>query len=384
MSAAVINLEYSDDPRDAIHRAVAALAQGKIVAVPTETVYGLAASALNEAAVARLFEIKGRSTTKGFALAVKSAEDALDYVPEMSPLARRLARRCWPGPVTLVLPDAHPDSVIGRLPQTVQQAVVQNGSVGLRVPANDIALQILRLTVGPLVLTSANRTGEAEVGDADKIADAIRQKIDLIVDAGPCRFGQSSSVVRVDANNFTVLREGVVNADTLQQLSQYQILFVCTGNTCRSPMAERIFQKLLSDKLGCKSEQLAERGVQVHSAGMAAIPGGKPSREAVDILSRRGIDLDSHCSQPLTERLARFADLILTMTQGHLQSLLNQWPDAATRSFLVRTDYQDIGDPIGQPIAAYQRCADEITAALAPWVEKIAADLASSETFASR
>ncbi len=380
MPAAVINLEYSDDPRDAVHRAVAALAQGKIVAVPTETVYGLAASALNEAAVARLFEIKGRSTTKGFALAVKSAEDALDYIPQMAPLARRLARRCWPGPVTLVLPDAHPDSVISRLPLSVQQAVLQNGAVGLRVPANEIALQILRLTVGPLVLTSANRTGEAEVGDADKIDDAIRQKIDLIIDAGPCRFGQSSSVVRVDANNFTVLREGVINAETMRQLSNYQVLFVCTGNTCRSPMAERIFQKLLSDKLGCKPEQLPDRDVQVISAGMAAFPGGKPSREAVDILARRGIDLASHCSQPLTERLTRFADLILTMTQSHLQSVLNQWPEAATRSFLVRSDCEDIGDPIGQPIAAYQRCADEITTALNPWVEKVLTEIASSKT----
>jgi protein-tyrosine phosphatase len=384
MTPAVINLEYSDDPRDAVHRAVAALSQGKIVAVPTETVYGLAASALNEEAVARLFEIKGRAKTKGFALAVKSAEDALDYVPRMSPLARRLARRCWPGPVTLVLPDAHQDSVIIRLPPTVQQAILQDGAIGLRVPASDITLQILRFLVGPLVLTSANRSGEPEANDVEKFDPAIRQNIDMIIDAGPCRFGQSSSVVRVDDHSVTVLREGVVNIETLRQLSQYLVLFVCTGNTCRSPMAERIFEELLAAKLGCQPEQLTDHGIQVESAGMAAFPGGKPSREAVEILARHDIDLSTHCSQPLTERLVRHADLILAMTQGHLQSLVNQWPDAAPRTFLLRSDRQDIGDPIGQPVAAYQRCAEEISTALKPWVTKIAAEVEHTISVGSR
>lgn len=380
MSAAVINLPQSDDPRDAVHRAVAALAHGKIVAIPTETVYGLAASALSETAVDRLFEIKGRSTDKSFALAVKSAEDALDYVPEMPLLGRRLARRCWPGPVTLVLEDAHPDSVIVRLPASVQRAVIQNGSVGLRVPADDVALQILRLTVGPLVLTSANRSGQPEVAGADQIDPDIRKHIDLILDAGPCRFGQSSSVVRVDDNRLTILREGVFNAVALDELSKYIVLFVCTGNTCRSPMAERIFQKLLAQKIGCSPEKLGERGVQVISAGMAAFPGGRAAREAIDTLAHFGIDLANHTSQPLSDRAVRHADLILTMTQGHLQTLIRQWPAAAPRSFMVSTDRRDINDPIGQPISAYQRCADEITTGLQPWVDKVIREMATAPT----
>lgn len=375
MSAAVINLEHSDDPRDAIHRAVAALAQGRIIAIPTETVYGLAASALNESAVARLFEIKGRETTKGFALAVKSADDALDYVPEMPLLGRRLARRCWPGPITLVLEDAHPDSVIARLPLLVQRSVIQNGTVGLRVPADDVALQILRLTVGPLVLTSANRTGEPEATSADQIDAGIRKQIDLILDSGPCRFGQSSSVVRVDDNKFTILREGVLNTAALNELSKYIVLFVCTGNTCRSPMAERIFQKMLAQKLGCRPDQLDKHQVQVVSAGMAAFPGGKAAREAIETLAKSSIDLSDHSSQPLSDRLVRHADLILGMTHGHLDTLLRQWPSAAPRAHLVNTDHNDIGDPIGQPLAAYQKCADEITASLQPWVDKVIADL---------
>ena len=101
MSAAVIDLNNVEDQRDVVHRAVEALADGKLVVFPTETVYGIAASALHEergpAAVGRQRAAGNQPVT----LAIKSSEDALDYVPRISPLGQRLARRCWPGPITL-------------------------------------------------------------------------------------------------------------------------------------------------------------------------------------------------------------------------------------------------------------------------------------------
>src|SRR3990172_3339228 len=136
MVPSVIDLRRSDDVRDVIHRAVQALAEGNIVAFPTETVYGLAVSALSEKALARLLEIKGRAEDRPLTLAVKSADDALDYLPEISPLVWRLARRCWPGPVTLVVPGGHPDSLIWQLPSAVQRSVLGSDMVGLRVPAH--------------------------------------------------------------------------------------------------------------------------------------------------------------------------------------------------------------------------------------------------------
>ena len=99
MAATIFDLRNADDSRDVIHRAVQALVEGGIVAFPTETVYGLAASALCDDAVHRLIHIKGRPDGKPLAVAIKSADDALDYVPDMSPLGSHLARRCWPGSV---------------------------------------------------------------------------------------------------------------------------------------------------------------------------------------------------------------------------------------------------------------------------------------------
>lgn len=93
MSAVFIDLNQTEDVRDVIHRAVEALCGGKVIAIPTETVYGLAASALQPDAVKRLWELKGRDASKPFAIAVKSLEDSLDYVPEMSPLAKQ--RTTW-------------------------------------------------------------------------------------------------------------------------------------------------------------------------------------------------------------------------------------------------------------------------------------------------
>ena len=119
MPAVVIDLRHADDLRDVVHQTVQALAEGKIVAFPTETVYGLAASALDEQAVERLAAIKGRKQGHPLTLAIKSADEARDYVPDMSPLAQRLARRCWPGPVTLgcrrfPLPTASPGTCRAR------------------------------------------------------------------------------------------------------------------------------------------------------------------------------------------------------------------------------------------------------------------------------
>lgn len=370
MAPVVIDLRNAEDPRDVVHRVVAALAAGKLVAIPTETVYGVAASALSSDAVQRLLDAKKRDG-KPLALAIKSADDALDYVPSMSPLAQRLARRCWPGPLTMVLSDAHPESVITRLPTDVQSVVVRDGKVGLRVPGHESALQTLRLSAGPLVLTSANISGQPPATTADEVVSQLGDSIDIVLDDGPSRFGQASTVVEVTDRDFKVLREGVVSESTLNQLTFFLALVVCTGNTCRSPMGEAILRRMVAERIGCTDEELQNRGVSVRSAGIAAMPGGMPARQALDVMAEMGLDINSHASQPVTNQLARHADLILTMTNGHRSAIVAQWPELAARTFLFSNNQSDISDPIGQAQTVYSACADQLKSYAQQWADVI-------------
>ena len=364
MQPVVIDLQSAEDRRDVVHRAVQALAEGGLVAFPTETVYGVAASALDADAVCRLLTAKDRTTAKPLTLAIKSADEARDYAPDMCPLARRLARRCWPGPVTLVIDDSHPESLVRQLPPKVRQAVSPQQAIGLRVPGHRVILDVLRMLAGPLTLTSANRAGMPEATTAKEVIDTFGEQLRLAVDDGPCRFGQPSSVVRVHQGKYEVLRAGVVPERTLRRLSSFMVLLVCTGNTCRSPMAEMFCRAMLAKRLKCNIDELEDHGVLVMSAGIAAMSGGRASSEAVQLLAELGLDLSGHETQPLTEPLVRHADVIYTMTRAHREAIVAQWPSAAERTHVLSADESDICDPIGASPERYRHCAAQIQAEL--------------------
>ena len=148
------------------------------------------------------------------------------------------------------------------------------------------------------------------------------------------------------------------------------IVFICTGNTCRSPMAEAICKKLLADRLGCSVEELPDRGWIITSAGLGAMEGMPAAREAVEVARTHGGDLSAHQSQPLSEELAREADLLLGMTQGHVRTLRDALP-SRTDVRLLSAEGEDIDDPIGRPAAAYESCARELRAC----IERLLAEL---------
>ncbi|WP_299460386.1 Sua5/YciO/YrdC/YwlC family protein [uncultured Gimesia sp.] len=362
-----IDLKQTDDIRDAIHLAVQYLAKGELVAFPTATAYVIAGQSLSSIAMTKL-----RSLSKAeepLVLCVKGFDEAQDYLPEMPPIGRKLAKRCWPGPVVMELDRPLPDSLFSQLPVEMQSQICPDSRIRLRAPAHEIIFQTMRLSPSPLVLLNE----QSKYQTADAVLEDFEGQIALIIDDGPSRFGDQSTIVSISDNQWSILQPGVVTETTLTRLSSEIYMFICTGNTCRSPMAEGLFRKLLSDKLGCQEDELSDHGFIIGSAGLAAASGAPPSPEGVTILAEQGIDIRSHESQPLTERLLDQSDHLYTMTKGHRAAILSERPDLAEVVQLLSPEGKDVSDPIGGGFQCYVDCKKEIEKHLKSIIDQIRA-----------
>lgn len=356
----VIDIRKVSDPREVIHRVASLLSEGHLVGLPTETVYLPAALSVHAAAVEKLRLAVNGSQPPGFPLLISGQEEALDFAPAMPRLAQKLARRCWPGPVTIAVDVGKEKGLLAQLPAASQDLVAPGGQVQFRVSSHEIVQSVLKLLPAPLVTTTEAGLPEHPSATARDVQERFGNSISLIVDDGACRYGGPSTLVSVTNNTWRMVNQGVVSETMLGRLSSETYLFVCTGNTCRSPMAEAYFRKMLAERLKCSEDELADRGYIVASAGLAAVGGAPASPDAVDVLARQGIDLSSHDSQPLTERLLDQADHIFTMTRAHAESILSCRPELADRVELLATDHADVYDPIGGGVAEYEQCASEI------------------------
>ena len=192
-----------------VDRALEVLRAGGLVAIPTETVYGLAADASNDAAVRRIFAAKGRPADHPLIVHVAHAEQLAHWASEVPPAAARLAATCWPGPLTLLVPKAAHVS-----------AVVTGGrpSVGVRVPAHPLTTELLERFGGGLAAPSANRFGKVSPTTADHVRADLGDLVDLVLDGGPCPIGVESTIVDCTVDPPQVLRPGGIAVEDIDAL----------------------------------------------------------------------------------------------------------------------------------------------------------------------
>mgnify|MGYP006276109309 CR=1 FL=1 len=193
---------------DDVQAAARALRAGGLVAMPTETVYGLAADAADAAAIARLYAVKGRPADHPSIVHVASIDDARTWAAAWPAAADLLARRFWPGPLTLIVPAGdRPDPA----------ALGGTGTVALRVPDAPIALALIEAAGTGLAAPSANRFGRVSPTTAQHVADDLGDAVDVILDGGPCRIGVESTIVDLTGDAPRILRPGAITAEMVEE-----------------------------------------------------------------------------------------------------------------------------------------------------------------------
>jgi L-threonylcarbamoyladenylate synthase len=194
-----LNLKDPSQYRENINKAAEALFAGKIIAFPTETVYGLGVNADDNEAIDRLYSVKNRPRNKQMSIMIAESEDVTKYVKEVSPIAKVLIDSFWPGPLTLVfdLPD--------------------NKTLGIRNPSNQIVKDVIKTSKVTIASTSANITGSQPAIDAQQVINEIGDKINMVLDDGPTKSRTPSTVVKILDDAYEILRHGIIEKERIDR-----------------------------------------------------------------------------------------------------------------------------------------------------------------------
>ncbi len=334
----VIKIRPQNPDLDVLAEAAAVLRSAKVIGFPTETVYGIGALYRFPEAVERVYEIKGRDRNKPltFHIANFSFLNRMKFKNER--VFRYLARKFWPGPLTLIIADE------------------SGKTFGFRMPNHPVARVLIELCGDPLLATSANLSGNTSPVTPDQVLAELDGKIELLIDSGKCALEKESTIVDLVETPFKIVREGaqvheikkVLDEVNAGKLPKFRVLFVCTGNTCRSPMAEAWLKHQI------KKDQIDNK-IEVDSCGVFAYKNMPATQEVTLVLKEDGIDASRHLAKPLSLELAKEADQIYAMTSEHERFILQGFP-----YFSGKVKVLDIMDPIGMELSVYRSCYKEI------------------------
>lgn len=286
---------------------------GGLVAVPTETVYGLAGNGLDEEAVKQIYEVKGRPQVKPLSLMVPGAEAMDRYCEDVPQGARLLAERFWPGPLTIVL----------KAKDFIPSIVLAGGdTVGLRCPDHPMTLELLKKAGVPFAAPSANPSGEESPKTAQKVWDYFSGKIEGIIDGGECGIGRESTIISMAQKPYRILRQGALaEKEIASALTEGLTILGITGGTgCGKTTALRTLEELGALIIDCDA---VYHGLLIENKEMLAeIDSAFPGVVTGGVLDRKALGAVVFSD---TEALARLNGITHSYVGREIDRLLESW-----------------------------------------------------------
>ncbi len=347
--------------KTAISLATKTLRSGGIIIYPTDTLYGFGVMINNKKAIKKLYGLKKRDKKKPFSILINDIKQAEHICGGLTSREEEFFRILLPGKITVLLKAKRKLNISGF--ENLEK-------VGFRIPESNLCHILVEKAGSPLSSSSVNISYEPNIDDTSEILEKFAEDVDLFLDNGPVFSLKGSSVVDLTTSPPILVREGDILKEEIEQKINIEILssikrrfvitFICSGNICRSPMAEGVLKKLLE-----KSK--FTRQIEINSAGTLNLMPNQASAEAIIICHNHKVDINKHRSTPIGPLILSEANIIICMAVYHYNILLRNHPEYADKIYVLKSMNREenlidpsIADPIGMSEEFYEQIYVEI------------------------